>query len=137
MTIVIGGTRYVVTPRLPADIVLSAKANVVNAIAVGKMPRKTTQPMSAPEAAPHVVEELAGERQAGDRADRAGQPGDLDGGQAGHERLLQDQADGVHDRGQEAQHDAGHAAVAVLAGGGRDEDDTARRRGPARSRGTP
>jgi hypothetical protein len=35
----IGATRYVVEPRRPAGVRLSAKAHVVNAIAVGTMPR--------------------------------------------------------------------------------------------------
>ena len=43
----IGGTRYVVTLRLLADMCESANAYVENAIAVGNTPRYTTQPRSA------------------------------------------------------------------------------------------
>ncbi len=43
-----------------------------------------------------VVDELPGERQADDRADRARQPRDVDRRQPRDQRLLHDQADRVH-----------------------------------------
>ena len=58
-----------------------------------------------------LVDELAGERQADERADRAGQPGDVDRGQPTHERLLQDQADRVGDGAEQAEQHADDVAT--------------------------
>ena len=73
-------------------------------------------------ASPASCDQLRRERQAGDRPDRAGQPGDLERRQPGEQRLLGDHADGVADRGDEAEQDAGRTGVAP-GGGGADHDD--------------
>ena len=74
-----------------------------------------------------VVEQLPRERQADDRADGAREPGDVDGGQPRDERLLEDQADGVDDCGDQAEHHAGDAAAAAGVGRRRDQGDAAER----------
>ena len=57
-------------------------------------------------------DQVARERQAADRADRAGQPGDVDRGEPPHQRLLEDQADRVGDGADQAEEHADDVAVA-------------------------
>ena len=53
------------------------------------------------------------ERQAADRADRAGQPGDVDGREPADQRLLEDQADRVGDRADQAEHHADELSLST------------------------
>ena len=76
-----------------------------------------------------VVDQPAQERQAGDGADRARQPGDVQGRKPGHERLLEDHADRVDGRRQQAERHAQEVAAAAVGVGGADQDDAGEREG--------
>ena len=65
-------------------------------------------------------DEGRGERQARDRADGAGQPGDLEGGEPAEQRLLGHDADRVADRRHQAEQHA--RRTRATAGGGRADD---------------